>query len=272
MDESILHLLQLNDKREIEQLSKKLSISQVLEISNLLLNAGVAKKDTAYPLIAGLSDEAFDSLVIRNHELLRQFASAEVVHHRFALISERMQSSFALLCQKIEELQRKINGLNEQSAQVTSIDSLQSEIDEISNTTLAQLELINQSLEYTWLTERPDLIQIFNELKSQYMHLLQRYIAELPKQLNDKLSKVFVVQDEVSPLEGIAELGFLYPEELQKLLADLGVATKGLSEKELLTTLENLLKQRGLANLKAFKDLSLFTKDQLIAYLKNRKN
>lgn len=252
----LLHLLQLQDRQEIEHLAAELSVEDASELLQHIAKSPKQYEEKIQPLLAGFPDSIYGALLPTS--LLKPYAKNEIAQHKMGLLIGKIKKNLVENQQKFEILAERIAIFPLSPILPEALSLLQIDIQDAFEENAAQIDLLNAMTEIAWLSERSDLIAELSALKSALIHLSYHF-GLLPELLLKKLEEALGPLDDASSQEALRSLGYTYPEDFEPLFAALRIADRN--------HLENELAKRGLASVKDFKKHQIFTKEMLLAHL-----
>jgi hypothetical protein len=261
MEETIACILNLTDRKEIEQAIRRISLDDSRKLFAHLAKSPSSYAEKVAPILSGLPLSHF--VILSQEATFKPYVQMEVLQHKIHLLVGTFREELKISQSKIDPLNREIEAL---SLPLDPINSSQKGIQSAIQENQTTLHLLNHILELSWLSERVDLIQALSALKEGFIYLLNRLLS-LQATLLNRSKSILGSQDDASNLEALASLGFLYLEDFQKFLHLLGEKNEGKPEEEILNLISSRLNTMGLASIKDFKEHELFTKERLFAYL-----
>lgn len=251
----LLELSKLQDRSEIEKMASSLSFEDACSLFQHIAKLPLQYEEKIQPLLAGLSDSYIPAIL----PYLKPFAKNPIAQHKMAEWIGRIKNSLNENQEKLDRLAERIAGFSLSPILPEALSALQIDIQDTFEENSAQIDLLSRMIEFAWLAERSDLVAEMSTLKSLLIHL-SYHLGLLPGLLLQKLQEALGPLDDASNEEALRSLGYTYPDDFTPLYEVLEIPHQG----EMLKT---ELDKRGLSTVKDFKNLQIFTKEMLVAYL-----
>jgi hypothetical protein len=207
--------------KKLEVIGHSLSAKQFLNIISNLKTT-----ETLSPLLVGLRAPIFHETLsqISDEQLqsLKQESQTEPLQHHillFAHFSEEEEKKDQALLWK---LQQEIKELDLDSLTFQKIDKIKKRIEEVTESSLKRLSIIDKVLELIWKANRPDLIEKLSLIKERLTRQLSNQIGTaspptgLYLDLEEKLGTVYqtkesgMLEDDEPAFDGLAQLALWY--------------------------------------------------------------
>lgn len=262
MTDSLKKILNSTNSKEIEELAKSLSLEEVQTLLRYI-EKGKFQEGTL-PFIQGLPAELF--AIFSNAPFILNLAKTALVQEKVQALIEYFNTIFSQYKEEASVLDECINELPLYPIPSNIFNSLCEQIVQLSNKTDMILQLLDQILRLTWLSENRELVASFSQIKIHFLHLKQQE-AKQPTQLMSRINSIFGSDDKASSIDGLPALGINYVEDLKQLSSLLGNDLADLPEKSLLPAIHDRLNASGLATIGDLRDHQIYTKEHLFTYL-----
>ncbi len=218
------------------------------------------------PLIAGMHLHAFIAMLAIGEKnvttLLKNYTQTEPFQHKLVLATSELAKGVDSLRVEADRFLKDAVSNPKQTliAFEESVRLLQGHAKSLEET-------IQHFLEFVWDTEKSDLILRMSEVKEQLLHLKQ-HLSQFPSLFKEMKAQIFKSPDDASGVAALADLGWVYGDELDQLALKLGWQKNGKAHSEATAFLEKFLSDKGLTSVKAFKDRGITSKEALLAFLR----
>lgn len=261
MEAYLNELKNLKERNEVELWISKLSVEDATGVFYEIARSPEAFQEKILPLIAGVHLHAFIAMLAIGDKVLinffKKYSKQELFLHKLTAATNEVQRGVESLAQASEQLLAQ--GLTLETATLAQFDRHCSELLHHAD---KLLETLQHFLEFIWVSDRPDLIERCSKVKEGLIRL-KLHLKALPQKYREERAKVFHAHDQAPPIEALADIGFLYPDDIKQLASKLGWQENE-SEQDFLN---KKLSQSKLNTVKAFKQQGIFNRTLLLQHL-----
>lgn len=303
-------ILGLTSRPKLEAAGKILSLPQIFDLMDKILQIEDKHHWKLSPLLVGMPHETFQRLLALASEkqlhILKHESVTEPIQHHITLFAHEMNKQMGDLGEKFKSLEQEIETLDIENFGHDDINQMMDALHDLSHDFNSLLALSNKILSLAWNSNRIDLIESLNTIKDGAQKYQTNGIGthktkDLPGtglygKLNDKLFGVYgnlndpndieALRDEEPVIEAIVKFSVWYLKDYWNMgllpgiknQEDLDIDMENHNEAEraeyrekLFALAKETLEQMGLSTVKDLKDAYIYSKKTLQEYVDHRK-